>query len=169
MTYGIALGSNLGDRTGHLREAVRQLQNCCPDLQIEGASPIYETAPVDCPEDAPGFLNAVVVVATETPPLELLGVLREIEQAMGRPREHEHHAPRTVDLDLLFADQITLDHPDLILPHPRMTGRRFVLQPLADVQPHRLLPGQHLTVQELLDELVSNEPPPRRVSQTWLP
>lgn len=169
MTYGIALGSNLGDRTAHLSEAVRQLREGCPGLLIEGASSIYETAPVDCSENCPGFLNAVVVVSTTMPPLELLKTLREIEQSLGRPNQHEHHAPRTVDLDLLFADDLILDHPDLVLPHPRMTRRKFVLQPLADIQPHRRLPGQHLTVQGLLDQLVSDEPPPRPVLQTWRP
>lgn len=169
MIYGIALGSNLGDRMHHLQEAVRHLIMVHPTLILRAAAPVYETEPVDCPEDSQAFYNTAVEVSCDLAPLELLRKMRDVEVKLGRPAEHGHHAPRTVDLDLLYADDATLQHPDLILPHPRMTRRRFVLQPLADIRPDLLLPGQGLTIRELLEALQSDEPPLRRVRALWLP
>ncbi|WP_009960757.1 2-amino-4-hydroxy-6-hydroxymethyldihydropteridine diphosphokinase [Verrucomicrobium spinosum] len=169
MKYGIALGSNLGDRLENLRQAVVALLQSVPGSRVIATSAVYETDPVDCPPGSPGFLNAVIELEAELQPLDLLQHTRAIEAALGRPNEHEHHAPRTVDLDLLYADAAVVDHPDLTLPHPRMTQRRFVLQPLADIRADLRLPGEDRSVQEILDTLpISDEPPPRVYSLDWL-
>ncbi|HSI63496.1 MAG TPA: 2-amino-4-hydroxy-6-hydroxymethyldihydropteridine diphosphokinase [Candidatus Saccharimonadia bacterium] len=169
MIYGIALGSNLGDRLHHLQEAAQLLCAVHPTMILRSAAPVYETDPVDCPEGSQSFLNTVVEVECNLEPLELLREMRAVEVKLGRPAEHRHHAPRTVDLDMLYADDAVLEHPDLTLPHPRMTLRRFVLQPLADIRPELVLPGQDdsRTVAEHLDALQSDEPPLRVVKREW--
>ena len=168
MRYGIALGSNLGDRLVHLRNAVAAMPQLLPDFRIIATAPMYETAPVDCAENVPSFYNSVVEIETRAMPPEVLKHLRAIEVDLGRPNAHLHHAPRTVDLDILYADDVVLDHPDLILPHPRMTQRRFVLQPLADIRPDLILPLQERSIAALLAALESSEPPLQKVSEAWL-
>jgi 2-amino-4-hydroxy-6-hydroxymethyldihydropteridine diphosphokinase len=168
MIYGIALGSNLGDRLHHLQEAVRMLRVVHPTMILHAAAPVYETDPVDCPEGSQTFYNTVVEVECELAPLELLREMRAIEAKLGRPAEHGHHAPRTVDLDMLYADDTVMEHPDLILPHPRMTQRRFVLQPLADIQPELVLPRDERNIAQHLDTLQSDEPPLRVVKREWV-
>lgn len=167
MRYGIALGSNLGDRLGYLRDAVAAMQERLPGFRIKDTAPVYETAPVDCAEDAPSFYNSVIEIETRAMPPEVLKHLRTIEADLGRPNAHLHHAPRTVDLDILYADDVVLDHPDLVLPHPCMTQRRFVLQPLADIRPDLVLPNQEKSVAELLATLKSDEPPLQKVMDDW--
>lgn len=169
MKYGIALGSNLGDRLEHLRQAITHLRFLIPGCRVLAASWVYETDPVDCPPGSPGFLNAVVELEIPLSPLDLLGFTRRTEADLGRPNEHGHHAPRTVDLDLLYAEDVVMNHPDLILPHPRVTSRRFVLEPLADIRPKLVLPGERQTIQALLDQLPPDEAPPRRHTEVWLP
>jgi 2-amino-4-hydroxy-6-hydroxymethyldihydropteridine diphosphokinase len=169
MTYGIALGSNLGDRLGHLQAAMRELARANARIRIVSAAPVYETDPVDCPEGSQNFLNTVVEVTAGLEPLEMLETLHRVEARLGRPADHGHHAPRTVDLDLLYADDLALKHPKLTLPHPRLHLRRFVLQPLADIRPGLILPGQTQNVASLLATLDSPEPPLRLVTRDWLP
>lgn len=153
MRAGVALGSNLDNRLRHLQEARAHLRA----LHTEGApflcSRIYETAPDDCPPDSPAFLNAAIEFTSSLPPLDLLAKLQEIEERLGRPARHAHHAPRTIDLDLLYFDNIVLHLPELELPHPRIAERAFVLQPLADICPTRVLPGTVATVGNLLKAL----------------
>jgi 2-amino-4-hydroxy-6-hydroxymethyldihydropteridine diphosphokinase len=168
MIYGIALGSNLGDRLHHLQDAVRLLLKAHPTMILRSAAPVYETDPVDCPEGSQSFLNTVIEVECDLAPLELLREMRAIEVKLGRPSEHRHHAPRTVDLDMLYADGQMLAHPELTLPHPRMTLRRFVLQPLADIRPTLVLPGQERSVREILERLQNDEPPLRVVARDWV-
>jgi len=167
MRYGIALGSNLGDRLAHLRNAITAMRQCLPGFRLVAAAPMYETEPVDCAGDAPAFYNSVIEIETRAMPPEVLKHLRVIEMNLGRPNAHLHHAPRTIDLDILYADDVVLDHPDLILPHPRMTERRFVLQPLVDIRLDLILPLQSKTVSQLLHDLESNEPPLRLISKHW--
>lgn len=124
----LGLGSNLGDRWAHLRQAVASL----PDVVT--VSPVYETEPVGGPEGQPPYLNLVVELATERSPRELLDVARELESAAARVRA-EHHGPRTLDVDVLLVGDLVVDEPDLVVPHPRMYERRFVLAPLADLAP----------------------------------
>lgn len=168
MNTGIALGSNLGDRLENLRQAVQLLMQRVPGTRLTGVSSVYETEPVDCPPGSPGFLNAVIEVHTPLAPLELLTVTQAIEATLGRPNLHAHHAPRTVDLDLLYAGDSPLALPQLTLPHPRLAQRRFVLQPLAEFRPDLILPGQALPVATLLQHLPETEPPPQLHTKDWL-
>src|SRR5688500_7412477 len=129
---GIALGSNSGDRMANLREAVAALRERDPGLEV---SRVYETAPVDCPEGSGAFYNAVVILRWTETPEELLDFLRGIEASLGRPADRARNAPRGIDLDLLFAGDAVRDGERLMLPHPRLHVRRFVLQPLCDLRP----------------------------------
>ena len=124
----LGLGSNLGDREGILRRAVAAL----PD--VVAVSPLYETEPVGGPPGQAAYLNAVVQLSSERSPRELLEVANRIEAEAGRVRA-ERHGPRTLDVDVLWVDGVTVDEPDLVVPHPRMFERRFVLAPLADLAP----------------------------------
>lgn len=132
----VALGSNLGDRAAHLRRALRALAQT-PGLRLLRASRIYETAPVGAPVAAGppqgDYLNAVVELQSALPPRLLLLRLQQIERAAGRRRTWRN-APRTLDLDLLFHGA-PRRHPDLVLPHPRLHLRGFVLAPLAEIVP----------------------------------
>lgn len=109
-------------------------------------SSVYETEPVDCPPGSGSFYNAVIELETGLPPLELLGRTQEIEQTLGRPAERERNAPRTVDLDLLYYDNLKLTEEGLILPHPRMWERAFVLLPLSEIRPDLVPDGLDLNV-----------------------
>lgn len=149
MIAAIALGSNLGDRTKSLEQAFQFLQSLS-DQPIQVSS-IYETAPVDCPEGSGVFLNAAALIHWSGTPHELLEKLLAFEQAMGRPIERPFNAPRTIDLDLLFMDDIILNSKSLTLPHPRMIERLFVLQPLAELCPSQILPHTGRTVLEHLE------------------
>ena len=126
----LGLGSNLGDRRAHLRTAVTAL----PADEVVAVSPVYETEPVGGPAGQSPYLNLVVELATERSPRELLELAAGLESAAGRVRV-EHHGPRTLDVDVLLVGDVTVDEPDLVVPHPRMYERRFVLAPLADLAP----------------------------------
>lgn len=167
MRCGIALGSNLGNRLSHLRQAWQLLAPLHRGAGSQLTSPVYETAPVDCPAGSDDFLNAVVEweVPDESDPLLLLNRLHEIEKIMGRPEERSRNSPRTLDLDLLYCGNLVITAPGLTLPHPRLTERRFVLEPLADINPGLILPGQSLPVSTLLTKLVaSTAEPPLRIA-----
>lgn len=123
----LAIGSNLGDRAGHLRRAVAAM----PD--VVRVSPVYETGPVGGPEQG-RYLNAVVELDTELGPRALLELCGWLEADAERLRV-ERWGPRTLDVDVLLVGDLTVDEPDLEVPHPRMWERRFVLAPLADLAP----------------------------------
>lgn len=167
--YGIALGSNLGDRLQNIQQAVDKLLLALPTATVTAAAPLYETDPVDCPEGSQPFYNTVLELETDLEPLALLRRLQALEVSLGRPVLHGHNAPRTVDLDILYADELILNHPELILPHPRLTQRRFVLQPLADIRPDLVLPTESRSIAVLFATLVSPEPPLRLIQKEWLP
>ena len=150
MHFGIALGSNLGDRAANIQRGMDLLLGRVPGIRLNASAPVYETEPVDCAPGTQAFLNTVIEVSAECLPHELHTHLKAIEQALGRPEQRERNSPRTLDLDLLYADDVVSDEPDLILPHPRMHLRRFVLEPLADIRPELILPGQQVSVAELL-------------------
>jgi 2-amino-4-hydroxy-6-hydroxymethyldihydropteridine diphosphokinase len=153
MRTAVALGSNLGDRLENLRAARRQIPNLTDALPPVLSSPIYETDPVDCEPGAPKFLNAVVEFGYNGDPLWLLKKLESIEESLGRPREHARNISRKIDIDLLYVGDTRINDQELELPHPRMHLRKFVLQPLADIRPELILPGQTKTVRELLAQL----------------
>ncbi len=150
----IALGSNLasqvGDREANLRAALDRLAALGT---VTAVSTFHETDPVGY-LDQPRFLNAAALLRTTLPPLELLRSLLAIEQSLGRDRSATvDKGPRTLDLDLLLYDDAVLDTPELTLPHPAMSQRRFVLAPLAEIAPRLLHPVLHRTIGQLLDEL----------------
>lgn len=168
MRVGIALGSNQGDRWANLRRA-RELILRLPGI---GAScvcaPMYETEPVGCPPGAEPFLNTVIEIETsdDQPPRQLLGQLREIERCLGRPTRYPRNAPRPVDLDILYAEDLVEHTAALTLPHPRLHTRRFVLAPLADIHGNLVLPGQTSTVAEHLRAL-PDDGKIQQVRATW--
>jgi len=131
----IALGSNLGDRPGNLRGALERFP---PQVTVRAQSYIYETEPWGY-ADQPAFLNMVVEATTRLEPGALLSFLKEIEKEMGREATFRN-GPRLIDLDILFYDDLVLDSPPLVIPHPRLHERAFVLVPLADVAPDHLHP-----------------------------
>src|SRR5689334_16699161 len=128
----LGLGSNLGDRAGHLRAALTALAGL-PGTTVRRVSPLYESAPWGV-TDQPAFLNAVAEVATDLAPPDLLRAVKGIEQDAGR-QAGPRWGPRPLDIDLLLYDDQTVTTPDLVIPHPRLAARRFVLAPLADLLP----------------------------------
>lgn len=124
----LSLGSNLGDRRKQLAEAVGSLGG-----SVRAVSPVYETDPVGGPDQG-RFLNLVVQIDTDLSPRELLAVCHRLESAAGRVRI-ERWGPRSLDVDIVWIDGVTVAEPDLEIPHPRMNERRFVLAPLADLAP----------------------------------
>lgn len=141
----VALGANLGDRAVSLRAAIEQLGALGV---VEAVSPFFDTAPVGYTEQ-PRFLNAVARLRTNLPPRDLLRGLLEIEAALGRVRTIRW-GPRVIDLDLLLYDDAIIDTPDLVVPHPRLHERRFVLEPLAALAPDLAHPVLKRTVSALL-------------------
>lgn len=147
----LGLGSNLGDRLEHLREAVRLL-DVEPAVEVVRSSRVYETEPVGPPQ--PVYLNAVVEVRAEGTARDLLEACRRVEDALGRVRA-ERWGPRTIDVDVLTFDEETIDEPDLVVPHPRMHERGFVLVPLGELDTDPMLPGgRKLSTLRLAPEVV---------------
>ncbi len=153
MRTAVALGSNLGDRLENLRAARRAilgLSNVKPPIL---SSAIYETDPVDCEPGANKFLNAVIEFDYDGDPPSLLEELIRIEKALGRKRDHPKNVSRTIDIDMLYYDQRIIEDERLQLPHPRIHLRKFVLQPLANIRPGFIRPGQTQTVDELASKV----------------
>jgi 2-amino-4-hydroxy-6-hydroxymethyldihydropteridine diphosphokinase len=142
----LSLGSNLGDRASALQTAVDKLH--APDLQILRISTVYETAPVDF-KAQPDFLNIVLQADTSLFPLRLLHRVQTIEHEMGRKRLMPK-GPRTIDIDILLHGPFVVETPNLQIPHPRMTERRFVLEPLHEIAPELRHPVTRQTVREML-------------------
>ena len=142
----IALGSNLGDRAEHLRQARERIES--PDLRVLRASSIYETAPREV-ENQPWFLNQVIECETELFPRQLLARLKRIERAIGRKRTIAK-GPREIDLDILLFGDAVIKASGLQVPHPGIPERRFVLEPLAELVPEKRHPETRRTVREML-------------------
>ena len=148
----IGLGSNMGDKSGNILKALELLDQH-KKIRFVKRSSLYETEPVGY-EDQDWFVNAVAELETELSPQELLDALMKVEQNMGRKREIKW-GPRNIDLDILLYDQQCLDEPDLIIPHPRMHERRFVLVPLVEIAPRLVDPRdgrEYAGILERLDE-----------------
>jgi 2-amino-4-hydroxy-6-hydroxymethyldihydropteridine diphosphokinase len=143
----IALGSNLGDRCRHLEAGLAGLRDA--EIRPVEISSVWETEPVDSPSTR-WFWNMTVKVETRREPLDVLDTLLRIEALVGRERTIRN-APRTLDLDLLMLGDLEVDHDRLSLPHPRMWQRRFVLEPLAEIEPALVNPVTGLTVVEERD------------------
>jgi 2-amino-4-hydroxy-6-hydroxymethyldihydropteridine diphosphokinase len=159
MRVGIALGSNLGDRLANLRHAFQAVLRRVHEGNRKTilVSSIYETTPVDGEPGTGPYLNAVIEIESALQPDVLLDRLREIEGEMGRPPARPRNAPRTIDLDILYADDLVVRSPKVTVPHPRLAQRGFVLAPLAEIVPALVLPGKSKSVIQLLGELRSSE------------
>jgi 2-amino-4-hydroxy-6-hydroxymethyldihydropteridine diphosphokinase len=139
----LGLGSNVGDRAGHLRAAIELLGE--RGVEVEAVSSGYETEPVGEVLDQPDFLNAAIRIRTELEPEALLDVCKEVEAERGRQLDAPRHSPRQLDVDLLLLGDLKLSSDRLTLPHPEVTSRRFVLAPLLELDPDLTLPdGTHL-------------------------
>lgn len=146
----VALGSNLGDSRKIILDAMTRLQKIY-DTPILKSS-LWQTSPVNCPPDSPKFLNAIVALSpfAEETPESLLQKLQALEKKFGRSAKKILNEPRPLDLDLIAFGTEIRNSPNLILPHPRAHTRRFVLQPLNEIAPDLILPGQKKTVVQLL-------------------
>lgn len=150
-TAFLGLGANLGEPTATLR-AAREALAGLPDTRLLACSSLYRTTPVGGPADQPDYLNAVVALATTLPPARLFARCLAVEECFGRRRE-ERWGPRTLDIDLLLFDGLVLDTPGLVVPHPRLHQRRFVLEPLCELAPRLSHPVLGVSLDRLLAEL----------------
>jgi 2-amino-4-hydroxy-6-hydroxymethyldihydropteridine diphosphokinase len=153
----LSLGSNVGDRDKRLRRTINRLNATGQDAigHVISTSSFYETEPVEFINQA-WFLNCVVALETNMTPQQLMKGLLTIEQEMGR-RRTLRKGPRTIDIDILLFGDAVIDSPELIIPHPAMTQRRFVLAPLVEIAPEVRHPVQKKTAQELLDALPAGQ------------
>ena len=165
MRTGIGLGSNVGDRLAHLREGFRRIKKLHSAAKPLLVSSIFETSPIDCAPGTNPYLNAAVEIQFNGPPIALLDALLHIEREMGRPSKRPRNAPRTIDLDVLYVGNLILNNAEIIVPHPRLPQRRFVLAPLSEIAPDLVLPGQTKTIQALLENLSGDEPVVRTESE----
>jgi len=147
----LSLGSNLGDRLINLKNAISTLS---PKVRVMAQSSVYETEPWGY-SDQPAFLNTVVKGDTDLNPRELLAFLKTIEVSLGR-RKTFRFGPRLIDLDILLFDDLVMDAPDLIIPHPRIAERAFVLVPLSEIAPDLSLPNSGTTIQQLRSSVDTN-------------
>ncbi len=155
LQIGFSLGSNLGDKIFNLAKARRELLQV-GDAREVGKSSLYETEPVDVKPEFQHlkFLNAVLVIETRSPAREWLEHIARIESRFGRRRDgDDKNAPREIDIDIIFAGDQLIGSGGLVVPHPRWAERRFVVQPLAELQPDRILPGTDRTVAQILETL----------------
>jgi 2-amino-4-hydroxy-6-hydroxymethyldihydropteridine diphosphokinase len=153
-TAFIALGSNIGDRFNYLRKAIQQL-NKYPEIELVNYSSVYETDPVGY-EDQDLFLNMVIEVQTEWNPYQLLDACLKTEVELGRKRD-VRWGPRTIDLDILLYNQENIETEKLIVPHPRMGERNFVMIPLLEISPDIILPGRETSLEAGISELPNKE------------
>jgi 2-amino-4-hydroxy-6-hydroxymethyldihydropteridine diphosphokinase len=143
----IGLGANLGEREATIRRAL-ELLTAGGDVEVEAVSSLRETDPVGY-EDQPRFLNGAAALRTDLSPRALLERMQEVELLLGRDRSGPRFGPRTIDLDLLLYGAKAIDEPDLQVPHPRLAERRFVLEPLAELDDGLEVPGRG-SVRDLL-------------------
>ncbi len=147
----IALGSNLGDRSSYFDFALGRLQE--EGLRELRMAQVLESEPVDCPEGSEVYLNSVAIAYWEGDAISLLELCLQIEKEAGRQRTGLLNESRFLDLDVLLIEEESYELPNLIVPHPRMCQRDFVLGPLAELQPDWRIPGIDLTVSQCLEEL----------------
>jgi 2-amino-4-hydroxy-6-hydroxymethyldihydropteridine diphosphokinase len=142
----LALGTNLGDRLANLKQAISALT---PQLEVKAKSQVYETPPWGF-EDQPKFLNQVIKANTYLDPEPLLKHLKRLEVALGR-KESFPNGPRLIDLDILFYDDLVMDKPSIVIPHPRLQERGFVLLPLMEIAPNLVHPVNKKSVREMAE------------------
>jgi 2-amino-4-hydroxy-6-hydroxymethyldihydropteridine diphosphokinase len=151
MRYYLGLGGNIGDTKSYFKKALEMIaQKGLGGVVLK--SSLYETEPLGGPEQR-WYLNAAVAVESSLSPEKMMGGLREVETELGREKTRPvPDAPRVIDLDILLADDIIMDTPELTIPHARMTGRRFVLEPLSEIAPETVHPVKKKRVCDLLLE-----------------
>jgi len=159
-TAYLSLGSNLGNREANLREAVRRLKNLG---EVTAVSSFYETEPVEV-TDQPWFLNIALELHTELMPRQLLSALLKIERDMGRKRL-QPKGPRLIDIDILLFASSVMNDTKLVIPHPAMHERNFVLKPLAEIAPGAKHPSLKKSVEELLEDLPQPAPVVRKFAK----
>lgn len=172
---GIALGSNLpspeGDCLTNLVAARDLLAGLMPPLENIKQAAIYQSEPLNCPEGSPVFLNTVIEIGYDGSPDELLANTQAIERQLGRDAVYQKNAPRVIDIDILYFGSESYQRKDLTIPHPEITHRRFVLQPLADIRAELVLHedcnSQSKTIANHLQHLDSDEPPLSLVHSNW--
>ena len=148
----LSLGSNVGNREQHLRDAIARL---AAEGRVVSVSSFYETEPVEFTEQA-WFLNCAIAYETDRGAEELMAALLGMEKEMGRERTQEK-GPRTIDIDILLLGEAVVNSAELTIPHPAMQGRRFVLEPLAEIAPEARHPVLWKTVRELRDALPAGQ------------
>ena len=158
MEVGLSLGSNISSRLDNLKEAKRRLLSM-PNAKLVAQSPVYETEPVGVKPEYQhlDFLNAILIFEGPCSAHECFDHMHQIENDMGRHRALDRFAPRPIDIDMIYVDNLEIQSGGLVIPHPHWKERRFVLQPLADVRPDLVLPGSTKTVKEVLAALPAAE------------
>jgi 2-amino-4-hydroxy-6-hydroxymethyldihydropteridine diphosphokinase len=158
----LSLGSNLGDRKHNLEQAIIGLK--VHDIDVTAVSDAYETRAVEVPNDQGPYLNVVVEIRCGLEPFRILEICRLVEDSLGRERPY-HHAPRTIDIDILWLEDVGMETIDLTIPHPGMEQRSFVIHPLAQIAPQLILPSGRpiMEVKNALgyDEIIEICPMPR--------
>lgn len=168
LEIGFSLGSNLGDRAAHLQAAKQELLDQ-PQARFAAQSALYETTPVEVKPEFQHltFLNAVLIISSQWPVEAWMPRLHRIEEGLDRRRTRDRYAPRTIDIDILYAGATCIDSGGLVVPHPRWAHRRFVVEPLAEVRPDLILPGAGESVRSILDRLPPNEEHCARLETPW--
>ena len=151
----ISIGSNIGDKEENCQKGIDALEAHANNTLLK-VSPFYRTSPVDY-LDQDWFVNAAVKIETLLKPLELLEVLKAVQQQCGRTKSGIRFGPRVLDLDIIFYDRLVMNTPTLEIPHPRMHKRRFVLQPICDIDPNIVHPLLNISLKSLLNQLGDNE------------
>jgi 2-amino-4-hydroxy-6-hydroxymethyldihydropteridine diphosphokinase len=155
---GLSLGCNLEDQVATLRAAREAIGNLS-EVSLVASAPLYETDPVGVPEDFAHipFTNSILIIATTLDAHKLFKQLQQIESALGRKRAPRRNSPRLIDIDLIYYNGQTIRSGGLVVPHPRWTKRRFVLQPLTDVRGDLVLPGHDRRVRDILAALPNGQ------------
>ena len=164
---GIALGANLGQRLTNIRVARDMLRGLVDPESLYLQAPIYQSEPVDCASSAPDFFNTVIEIDYIGEPYDLLRMTQGVEFRLGRASVYEPNSPRVIDVDILYFGNELISEELLTIPHSRMLERRFVLQPLHDIRPNLILPGDTATISEHHRYLDSDEPPLSLVQSVW--
>lgn len=151
VTIALALGGNDGDVRANFKNAVSALAEA--GIREITMSPVRVTAPADCPPGSPDFLNAALTGQCDMAPFELLELCQRLERAAGRPAHYPRNSPRPLDIDIILYGDLVCSDERLTVPHPRASGRDFVLGPLAEIAPDLVFPDSGLSVRELLARL----------------
>lgn len=157
----IGLGSNLGEPRLAIQKAQEHLQNY--GLRIIRCSSLYLTEPVNCEPGTPDFVNAVLIGYWSKNVADLLGACKDIEEKMGRPRNHSSKESRIIDIDILMIDDEIIQTEKITLPHPQLTKRLFVLKPFCEIAPDWIVPGTEKSICEICNSLITHYDNPKNI------